>query len=78
MVYDTRGAVLGCFMSKYIFDKFLDFLQKNCKTVYVSIIYAPKIIFELREEYANARYFNFIIQQNVRKYVDLWRIPPDY
>ena len=46
--------------------------------VFVSIIYAPKVIFELREEYANARYFNFIIQQNVRKYANLGHIVPDY
>ena len=46
--------------------------------VFVSIIYARKVIFELREEYANARYFNFIIQQNMRKYSDLGHIIPDY
>ena len=46
--------------------------------VFVSTIYAPKVIFEPREEYANAKYLNFIIQENVRKYVNLGRIVPDY
>ena len=45
--------------------------------VFVSIIYAPKVIFELREEYTNAKYLNFIIQENVRKYVNLGLIVPD-
>ena len=46
--------------------------------VFVSTIYAPKVIFEPIEEYANAKYLNFIVQENVRKYVNLGRIVPDY
>ena len=54
------------------------FLQKNWKMVFVSTKYAPKVIFEPWEEYANAKYLNFIVQENVRKYVNLGRIVPDY
>ena len=46
--------------------------------VFVATIYAPKVIFELRGEYANDKYLNFIIQENVKKYVNLNRIILDY